>query len=259
MSQIRRILRILSKPHLIPTKIEEKRMVAAYRRMISERTETINDAERLTFFAAASPRHQVAAMVTEAQQTTTYQRLVDSRTTDTPENRIINSATTSLDDCVTMYVLVRVWKPQVMVETGVFYGALSAMIIHAMQRNGGGKLYSIDLPVEADELPDSMRGGLVSGSLRDHWELILGDSKIELPRLLARLGKIDAFNHDSLHTTDHMSWEYQTAWPVIKPGGVISSHDIMLTPAWKRFCRRHQTEIDYRGQVYGLGIAHKRA
>jgi hypothetical protein len=182
-----------------------------------------------------------------------------SQTSDDPLLQIARTQTTSLDDCATMYVAVRLWQPQVMVETGVFYGALSAMILHAMQVNGGGRLYSIDLPVEGDGLPATMRGALVADSLRGNWELILGDSRQELPRLLKRLGPVDAFNHDSLHTTRHMTWEFETAWRSTKPGGILSSHDVLTTPSWRRFCKNHAAETSAAGRVYGLGIAVKRS
>jgi hypothetical protein len=136
---------------------------------------------------------------------------------------------------------------------------MSGMILEAMERNGEGYLYSIDLPMEQDGLPPQLRGGLVPEALHSRWTFILGDSRTELPILLAKLSTIDAFNHDSLHTTQHMTWEYETAWPFIQCGGFLSSHDVLTTPSWNRFCRRHINEIESEAQIYGLGIARKRS
>ena len=47
--------------------------------------------------------------------------------------------------------------------------------------------------------------------LKHRWELILGDSKIELPRLLRDLDSVDVFFHDSLHIYDYMMFEVKTA------------------------------------------------
>src|SRR4051794_1951743 len=100
-------------------------------------------------------------------------------------------------DCETIYLLVRSLKPEVVVETGVCYGASSAYILQALKDNGRGELYSIDLGNSPDEPPNDY---FVPRPLRDRWHLIIGDSKDELPQLLERLGRIDLFHHDSLHT-----------------------------------------------------------
>jgi predicted O-methyltransferase YrrM len=252
----RRIVYWLSHPSLILERITEKRMNAAALHFYQQRTQAQNDTERAAFFA---PSGDIAELVAEARSIPTYQKLVGLPEATDAVSQIAATQTTSNDDCVTMYVLVRLWQPHVMVETGVFYGAMSAMILQAMQRNGFGQLYSIDLPFESDGLPVDARGSLVPDELRPNWTLILGDSRVELPRLLARLGKIDAFNHDSLHSTQHMTWEFETAWPQIKPGGFLSSHDVLTTPSWRRFGNRHRAEIQTSGRVYGLGIARKRS
>jgi hypothetical protein len=49
---------------------------------------------------------------------------------------------------------------------------------------------------------------------------------VELPRVLEKLGKIDLFHHDSLHTYEHMTWEYETAFRYLDPSGAISSDDV---------------------------------
>jgi hypothetical protein len=230
-------------------------MNAAAFRFYRKRTQVENDAERNAFFAQFG---DITGFVEEARTLSIYQQIQESMQTSTLESQIVASQTSSLDDCVTMYVMIRLWQPLVMVETGVFYGAMSAMILHAMQRNGCGQLYSIDLPIESDGLSATLRGGLVPQALRANWQLLLGDSRVELPRLLARLHQIDAFNHDSLHTTRHMTWEYETAWPFVKAGGFLSSHDVLTTPSWERFYRSHKRDIAIHGRVYGLGIARKR-
>ena len=46
---------------------------------------------------------------------------------------------------------------------------------------------------------------------------------------------MDAFFHDSLHTFDHMTFEYRTAWPFLRPGGVLLSHDVHWNRAFPRF------------------------
>jgi len=237
----------LKRPHRIPERLIERSMNKKAQHYYAAQSEADNDLERETLLGEAA-----RVFTDEARATAIYKRIARDRS-----NKIIASQTTSLDDCITMYVLVRIYKPSIMAETGVFYGAMSAMILEAMSMNGHGKLYSIDLPFPEDGLPLEERGGLVPQERRSNWELIFGDSREKLPPLLEQLKSIDAFNHDSLHTTTHMRWEYETAWSYIKSGGILSSHDVLTTPAWTNFCRRHRAEIQLSGRVYGLGIAVK--
>lgn len=157
-----------------------------------------------------------------------------------------------------IYLLVRKWKPDVMVETGVSRGLSSAYILCAMRENNRGKLISIDLPpmdasVEDSEvdkrkflLQDGQRhmnydiGHFVPEWLRDRWTLVLEDSRVALPRILEEEGQIDIFYHDSLHTYDHMLLEYEAAWPHIKEGGLLLSDDVLWSNAFHEFSKKER-------------------
>lgn len=58
------------------------------------------------------------------------------------------------------------------------------------------------------------------------WNLILGDAKIELPKLLKQLKSVDIFLHDSLHTYEHMMFEYNTVWKHLSVNGLLLSDDV---------------------------------
>ncbi len=135
------------------------------------------------------------------------------------------------------YAFVRHVKPSIVVETGGTPGRSSAFILCAMNKNGKGELYTIDKPPPegtvmgetrvCQAVPKGMTAGwLIPNYLRDKHNLIIGDSKKELPKLLRKLGRIDVFIHDSLHTYDHMLFEYKTAWPHVKKGGYLLSDDV---------------------------------
>ena len=133
-----------------------------------------------------------------------------------------------------LYVLVRLLQPQCIIETGVSAGVSSAYILRALEDNQKGHLYSIDLP------PDSLLSGKTSGwivpqYLRHRWTLKIGDSKAVLKPLLDDVGEIDCFIHDSLHTYEHMLWEFRTAWKHLRSRGILLSHDIARSDAFFDF------------------------
>ncbi|PKM98698.1 MAG: hypothetical protein CVU79_02245 [Elusimicrobia bacterium HGW-Elusimicrobia-3] len=135
-----------------------------------------------------------------------------------------------------IYSLVRLLKPRVVVETGVADGVTSSYILRALEDNGEGKLYSIDLPsglLPVGRLP----GWIVEEALRKRWDLRVGDAAELLPTLLKELGEIDMFLHDSLHTYGHMTLEYRAAWPRLKTGGLFLSHDVGQNKAFFDFMK----------------------
>jgi len=133
-----------------------------------------------------------------------------------------------------LYLLIRLIQPNNIVETGVSSGASSAYILRALHDNKKGKLYSIDLP--PGNLPINHESGwIVPNNLRNRWSLHIGDAKILLEPLLAEIGELDCFIHDSLHTYEHMLWEYRTVWPYLKTNGLFLSHDIGASEAFFDF------------------------
>jgi predicted O-methyltransferase YrrM len=136
--------------------------------------------------------------------------------------------TTGRFGCEALYLLVRSARPRSIVETGVLYGASSAHLLAALARNGEGTLHSIELgrklwePAHEHFVPDELRG---------RWRLIIGDSRRELPALMERCAPVDMFYHDSLHTYEHMSWEFATALRHLGPGGLLASDDVLNPPS----------------------------
>jgi predicted O-methyltransferase YrrM len=168
-----------------------------------------------------------------------------------------------------LYALVRGLRPDVVVETGTANGVSTSFALEALERNGAGRLVSIDLPFveagagkvsavvpgteigfwEGTPLPPGRESGwMVPGRLRGRWELRVGSAQELLAPTLAELGPIDVFFHDSLHTREHMLFEYETAWPEIKTGGVLLSDDIFQNDALPSFAR----SIGRRWGTYSL-------
>ena len=152
-----------------------------------------------------------------------------------------------------LYSLVRHLKPTIIVETGVCNGVSSYIILKALAENGKGKLYSIDLPeIEGNQddnvfwegkggaaVPEQEQSGwIVPENMRANWDLRLGNSFEILPVLLEELGSIDMFIHDSEHSFECMTFEYETSWPFINEGGVLLSDDVAWNKAFKSFSKK---------------------
>lgn len=162
-----------------------------------------------------------------------------------------------------LYLIVRATRPEVVVETGVAAGFTTAYILQGLHDNGIGRLVSIDLPttdeggrVNEDGITDKahvpasdLTGFVVPPSLRDRWELHLGDSKILLPVVLERFSSVDLFLHDSAHSYLHMLGEYRTTWPRISKGGWLVSDDIDANQAFDDFTR----EVGVRALLWEHG------
>ena len=164
----------------------------------------------------------------------------------------------------TYYALIRSLNPSLVVETGVFDGINTAIMLEALEVNGHGRLISIDLPARR-KISDSS-GGMMDGQLplgadpgwlipdrlRHRHVMLLGDSRTLLPDVIKRCGVLDLFIHDSLHTAAHMTLEYDLAWPAIRSGGILMSDDIFAKAAGRaffRFCNKHKRQFTTHGNL----------
>jgi hypothetical protein len=124
------------------------------------------------------------------------------------------------------WCLVRHLKPAKVVETGVARGFTSRIILEALERNGAGHLWSIDLPPPLHPELHAQIGQAVGDRARHRWTYVKGSSRRRLSRLLAETGQIDLFVHDSAHTEDNVRFEIDSAWVKLAPGGAIIVDDI---------------------------------
>ncbi|HBT80829.1 MAG TPA: hypothetical protein DEB13_02735 [Candidatus Yanofskybacteria bacterium] len=173
-----------------------------------------------------------------------------------------------------LYVLIRLMRPEVIIETGVASGRSSWAPLQALNENKKGKLYSIDFPQyfkgDSPEMfvadtgrpefkgfvPEGeMPGWLVPQELRSRWELILGKSREKLPELLSKLGSVNIFYHDSDHSYQNMTFEYVAVWPHVSRGGFLLSDDIKHNNAFMDFINKNEIR-DYHTS-FGFGLMRK--
>ena len=150
-----------------------------------------------------------------------------------------------------LYIILRIVKPEIVVETGVAAGMSSAFILKALKDNGMGVLYSIDLPnYELNYfpklgirpvaiLPEGKKPGFaVPGELKKRWFLKLGKSRETLPFLLEKVGEVSTFLHDSEHTYENMMFECCAVWPYLSKKGLLMLHDVGWNSAFKDFSKK---------------------
>lgn len=159
-----------------------------------------------------------------------------------------------------LWCLVRHLRPENIVETGVGHGVSSRCMLEALERNGAGRLWSIDLPPLT--IPERRReiGVAVLEQLRGRWTYIEGSSRRRLPPLLDQLGEIQLFCHDSWHSTRNTRWELNRAWARLPAGGAVVADDIDHNWGFKLFaeatpdCQALHCEADDGQRLFGIGL-----
>ena len=90
-------------------------------------------------------------------------------------------------------------------------------------------------------------GWLVPEKLKKNWELRLGNSKTLLPEILKDVKKCDLFLHDSDHSFEHMTWEYETIWPHLRMA--LLSDDVNENKVFENFISSHKCKMHIFGRV----------
>ena len=124
-------------------------------------------------------------------------------------------------------------RPDKVIETGVARGVTSRVILEALERNGAGHLWSIDLPAMDPSLHQEI-GIAVPEGLHGRWTFVAGTSRKVLPELLAQIGPIELFVHDSSHTRRNVRFELDQAWRAIGHGAAVAD-DVDKSTAFASF------------------------
>ena len=119
----------------------------------------------------------------------------------------------------------------------------SRVVLEALERNGRGNLWSIDLPPLMKRELAAETGTAVPPSLFGRWVLLVGSSRRRLPELLRQLPRVDLFLHDSMHTTRNVHFELNSIWPKLRQGGAVLVDDVERNHAVADF-RRSSTDAE---------------
>jgi len=139
------------------------------------------------------------------------------------------------------YVLTRVLHPETVVETSVALGIVSGCVLSALERNGQGRLISIDLPPLG--VPADAVGAIIPDALRSRWTLHRGTSTRLLPRVLGDLPPIGLFMHDSLFTWRNSTREDAQVLPHMADRSAIVANYVQHSRAFAELVARHRRSM----------------
>ncbi|MEM3572583.1 MAG: class I SAM-dependent methyltransferase [Candidatus Micrarchaeaceae archaeon] len=129
-----------------------------------------------------------------------------------------------------VYSLIRSLKPDTVLETGVANGFSTRLILNALNRNGKGRLTSVEISRDV--------GQLLKGVDKSRWRLVVGKPRENLKTALKGLGKIDVFIHDSDHSYGNMLFEFNSVIGKMSRDGVIVSDDVSRNRAFLEFAAK---------------------
>ena len=139
------------------------------------------------------------------------------------------------------------------------HGVTSRVILEALRRNDRGRLWSIDLPHPLEHQLHAQTGAAVPDDRRDRWTYLEG-TRQRLGPLVAELGPVGVFVHDSLHTARNTLFELERAGSGLEPGGVMLADDIKSHDGFAAFARRHPEydtlicESEDKIGVFGIAV-----
>jgi hypothetical protein len=150
------------------------------------------------------------------------------------------------------YALVRLLRPQHIVETGTDKGLGSCVLAAAMLRNGVGRVTTIDINPAA--------GSLIAAPYARVIDCRVGDSLA----ILSTLSDVDFFLHDSDHSARHEASELVAVTPSLTRGALLLSDNAHVTNELAVWAELHDRQFAYfaerpKGHWYpgaGIGAAH---
>jgi predicted O-methyltransferase YrrM len=122
-----------------------------------------------------------------------------------------------------LYLLIRVVRPEVIVEISPHYGYSTGFILLAMNRNDRGRLLSFDLEQRFHN--HALRNFERAGIDPSRQEFFAGDVRHVYHRALP--DTIDLLFMDSDHSCAFAEWYIANLYPRVAEDGLIHAHDVL--------------------------------
>ena len=132
------------------------------------------------------------------------------------------------------YLIARAVKPELIVETGIYRGLGSLVLLRALERNrqqgSPGELMSFDINPRAGEL--------VRAQAREHWRRLIGSTHdLLLPALDGR--RVGMLLQDTPHTAENQRFEFGAALSHAAPTLVLVDCSGRPSLALEELCAEH--------------------
>jgi hypothetical protein len=158
-----------------------------------------------------------------------------------------------------LYFLTRLYRPEIVLETGVAAGYSSNAFLSALKRNEQGSLFSSDFPYFRINNPELYIGILVDDELKSGWYLLIEGDKINLPVICNKIDKVDIFHYDSDKSYAGRDYAFNLIRSKIHKESVIIFDDIQDNNYFKDFVHKYQSDFKifvfngkYVGMVFGI-------
>lgn len=160
-----------------------------------------------------------------------------------------------------LYVIARLTRPTIAIETGTQNGASAQGILCALKRNEWGHLISIDAGNDSSDgthahTEDGIPGKYIPNHLRDRWSMVIGFTQDKLGPIIEK-GVVDLFFHDSDHSREVVEYEFQTVVKASQSGTIVSLHDhygqwdyARILSGWLPICGHSRPQVLALGGVY---------
>ena len=154
-----------------------------------------------------------------------------------------------------IYFLVRYYRPEKIIETGVAAGCSSETILQAIKKNNKGFLYSSDLPYFKINKPEKFIGSVVSSELKNLWKLDIRGDHHALDEFIHICSKIDFFHYDSDKSFSGRDFVMRKINKHFNPNATLIMDDINDNLFFKNFVEKEKLEfkvLEFQGQYVGL-------
>lgn len=119
-----------------------------------------------------------------------------------------------------LYALVRHLKPAMMLEIGTHFGGSATHIAAAMDLNGSGALYTVDI--------EETSGRHIPAEYQDFVTVVHANIDHYLPQLVNQKMTFDCIFEDGAHSEGQVHNIYKYLPLIMNEGGYIISHDVAM-------------------------------
>jgi predicted O-methyltransferase YrrM len=155
-----------------------------------------------------------------------------------------------------LHFLVRHFKPEIIVETGVAAGWSSQAILTAINENKSGHLYSSDFPYFRYKNPEKYVGYVVDEDLKKNWDLFIDGDQNNLPKITHALNaKVDLFHYDSDKSSQGRDFAFHQIAPHLSTNALVIFDDIQDNLHFKNFVSAQNWDykiFEFEGKYIGL-------